>query len=67
MIQDRVYKLKKDHRVPNGVNFKRGQEFSIVTDVVYMEGYPLAPELQAGALYWITNNLTLFTDVTKEW
>ena len=67
MIQNKVYKLKKDSRLQTGVELKAGQEIEIVMDVVYMGGYPLPAEHQQVFLNWIQSNPTLFNDATRNW
>lgn len=67
MIQNKVYKLLKDSRLPTGVELKAGQEIEIVTDVVYMGGYPLPAAHQATFLKWIVENPKLFRDETRTW
>lgn len=67
MIQSRVYRLKKDARLQNGVSFTANQEIEVVMDVVYVGGYPLPFEMQATMLDWIVSNPTLFDDMTKNW
>lgn len=67
MIQNKVVKLIKEAKLPNGLAFPAGQEIEIVTDVVYMGGYPLPPNIQPTMLNWINANPTLFNDVTRKW
>jgi hypothetical protein len=67
MITNKVYKLKKAEEVQPGMPLPAGQELEIVTDVVYMNGYMLPPDLQPLVYNWIINNQTLFDDVTKNW
>jgi len=67
MIQNRVYKLKKDSEVAKGMSLPAGQELEIVQDVVYVNGAMVQPEAQALFYGWITKNPTLFDDVTKNW
>lgn len=67
MIQNRVFKLKADAKLQNGIELKAGQEIEVVTDVVYMGGYPLPPNTQATVLKWIVDNPKLFLDITKNW
>jgi hypothetical protein len=67
MITNRVYKLKKAEEVRPGMPMPAGQELEIVTDVVYMNGYMIPPDLQSLMYNWIVNNPTLFDDVTKNW
>jgi hypothetical protein len=44
-----------------------GQEIEIVTDVVYVNGYMVPPNLQPTFYNWIINNPDLFDDATKNW
>lgn len=67
MITNRVYKLLKTTKLPNGVEFAANQEFEIVMDVVYINGNLLVTNMQAMVLNWIKNNPTLFSDKTKNW
>ena len=67
MIDIKVLKLLKESKLNNGVSFPVGQELEIVMDVVYIGGYPLPPNMQSTTLNWITENPTLFSDVTKNW
>lgn len=65
MIQNKVYKLKKDTTLQDGLTFKMGAEFHIVMDVVYMNGAMLPPNMQPLFYNWITKNPTLFIDDTR--
>jgi hypothetical protein len=67
MITNKVYKLKQDTEVMKGVNLQAGQEIEVVMDVVYMNGYPLPPNLQPTFMAWLKNNPELFKDDTREW
>ncbi len=67
MISNRVYVLINYAKLPNGVQFPAEQEIEVVMDVVYIDGYPLPPNMQGMILNWITSNPTLFRDVTKNW
>jgi hypothetical protein len=51
----------------NGVVFEKGQEIEIVMDVVYVNGYPLPPEMQAMILSWINENSKLLKETTRKW
>ena len=46
---------------------KKGQEFEIVTDVVYMNGFPVPMDMQRMFYTWITQNQNLFSDDTRQW
>lgn len=67
MIQSKVFKLLKKTTLQNGVTLPEGQELEVVMDVVYMQGYPIPPNMQALVLNWIKTNPNLFTDVTRNW
>jgi hypothetical protein len=67
MIQNRVYRLKKDALVAPNIPLPAGKEIEIVTDVVYIDGNMVDPLLQGVFYRWIINNPTLFDDVTKIW
>ena len=67
MIDNKVVSLKKAATLKNGVNFPEGQEIEIVTDVVYVGGYPLPPNMQGLVLNWINSNPDLFTETTRKW
>lgn len=67
MIQSKVYQLLKESKLQNGVEFPSGQEIEIVMDVVYINGFPLPPNMQATTYNWITSNPSLFKDVTRNW
>jgi len=60
MIQNAIYRLKNPCTLVEGMNFKGGEEFHIVTDVVYMQGAMLPPEMQNMFYEWITKNPKLF-------
>ena len=66
-MENKVLTLLKETTLKNGVKFPAGQEIEIVMDVVYVGGYPLPPNMQALTIHWITQNPTLFKDVTKKW
>ena len=67
MITNRVYRLKSDAEVGKDMPLPAGQELEIVTDVVYVNGNMVPPELQILFYNWIVNNPDLFDDVTKNW
>jgi hypothetical protein len=70
-IVDRVFRLKNnfDLKIPNGdtINLKGGSELHIVTDVLYMNGYPLPIGLQDYMINWIINNPNLFINDNRVW
>ena len=66
MIQNKVYRLKQPTSLAAGMDFKGGEEFHIVTDVVYMRGAMLPPEMQDMFYNWITKNPKLFVDDTRQ-
>jgi hypothetical protein len=67
MIKNRVYRLKQAAEVGKDMPLQKGQELEIVTDVVYINGNMVPPNMQSMFYAWIINNPTLFDDVTKNW
>ena len=67
MITNKVVELLETTRLKNGVVFDKGQEIEIVMDVVYVNGYPLPPEMQPMILSWINENNKLFKETTRKW
>jgi len=67
MIRNKVFRLLKTVTLKNGVKLLEKQELEVVMDVVYMEGYPIPPNIQALILNWIKTNPSLFVDVTRKW
>jgi hypothetical protein len=67
MIKSRVYRLKQDAEVGPKMPLNKGQELEIVQDVVYVNGNMVPPNFQPLFYDWVTNNPTLFDDVTKNW
>jgi len=68
-ITNRVFRLKhkKEIEAPTGdmLKFKSGEEFHIVADVLYMNGYPVPAGLQTFLINWIMNNKILFVEDTR--
>ena len=64
-MENGVYRLKKDSKLPNGAEFKQGQEFEIVDSVVYMGGHPLDFRAQNMVLSWMESNKGLFINDTR--
>ena len=64
---EKVHKLKQAATINKELNFKQFQEFEIVNDVVFMNGYMIPPELQKLFYGWIISNESLFMDNTKKW
>jgi hypothetical protein len=64
---DGVYRLKQDSTLGPGLDLKKGQEFEVVQNVIYMGGYPLDPSMQAFFGRWMNNNSKLFDNVTRNW
>jgi hypothetical protein len=67
MIVNKVYRLKNAAEVAQGMSLPAGQELEIVTDVVYVNGNMVPPNLQPLFYNFIINNPSLFIDVTKNW
>jgi len=60
MIQSKIYILKNAVELDQGLSFNGGEEFHIVSDVVYMQGHMLPPDMQDYFYNWITKNPKLF-------
>jgi hypothetical protein len=67
MIVNKVFRLKADAEVGQGMPLKSGQEIEVVTDVLYVNGNMIPPDLQNLFYNWVVNNPNLFDDVTKQW
>jgi hypothetical protein len=67
MITNKVFRLKNATEVAPGMPLQGGQELEIVTDVVYVNGNMVPPDMQSLFYNWIINNQGLFDDVTKNW
>jgi len=67
MIIAKVFKLTQDAKPRKDFDFKKGQEFEIVMNVVYMNGFPVPRELQSLFYNWIITNENLFKDDTRQW
>jgi len=64
--QNYIYKLKEPFTLSEMV-FKKGQEFNIINQVVYMEGFPLPLGLQRQVFNWIMGNKNLFMILNREY
>ncbi len=60
-----VYRLTKDSTIGKDLNFKAGQEFEVVQNVVYMGGYPLPSYLQKTVMDWMDNNKSILINDTR--
>jgi len=60
MLKNGVYVLQEDVTVVKDLRFEKNQEFEVVSEVVYMGGFPLPPDLQRVIITWMANNLKLF-------
>lgn len=67
MITNKVYKLTKNVEVARNMPLQSGQEIEVVMDVVYINGFPLQPELQPLFLRFVNENQSILEDVTKKW
>ena len=68
---NKVFRLRKAMEVsfpniPQPLQFKLGEEFHIVADVLYMNGFPLAAPFQQPIINWIESNPRLFVDDTRQ-
>jgi hypothetical protein len=69
-IGNRVYRLKNGMvlDIPNtteSLKLRNGEEFHIVNDVLYMQGFPVPTGLQAFLIKWIKDNPVLFVNDTR--
>ena len=67
MITEKVYRLTKNVEVGKNMPLQSGQEIEVVMDVVYINGFPLQPELQPLFLKFVMENQSILEDVTKKW
>ncbi len=65
MITNKIQVLKKAAKLNFGLEFPSNTEFHIVTDVVYMQGFMLPPNLQEYIYNWIVSNPTLFKEIFR--
>jgi len=68
---NKVFRLVKPMSVkfpgiPEALVFKLGEEFHIVADVLYMNGFPLPGPFQKPIIDWIETNPRLFVDDTRK-
>jgi len=66
-MTDGVYKLVNDYTLMEGIDLKRGQEFEVVQNVIYVNGYPLDPNMQGHFYQWMTAQPKMFENVTRNW
>lgn len=57
-INQKILILKQDVKINKKLKFDAGTEFEIVSDVVYMGGFPVPPQLQLTFFKWLLNNMT---------
>lgn len=72
LIADRVFRLKygetiKLKGIEQEITFINGEEFHIVSGLLYMRGYPLPGNLQKPILEWIMSNPTKFVGDNRVW
>lgn len=65
MIANKIHLLKKAASLQHGLEFPSNTEFHIVMDVVYMQGFPLPPNLQSLIYNWIVSNPSLFKEIFR--
>ena len=58
----KILRLKQDTTLNGGFEFKKGTEFEVLNDVVYMSGFPVAINTQATLLAWIKANPNIFKE-----
>jgi len=56
-ITQKILILKKDVELIKDLTLSAGTEIEIVSDVVYIKGYPVPPEMQNIFLNWILKNM----------
>jgi hypothetical protein len=57
--------LKSDQTVVKGLDFKKGTEFHVIGEVVYMGGHLLQKNVNKLIYDWINNNPELFMIETR--
>ena len=72
LIGDRVFRLKHGETVTlqeigQPLEFADGEEFHIVSGVLYMKGYPLPGAMQRPLMEWVLNNPTKFVGDNRSW
>lgn len=65
MISNKILLLKRAASLTEEMSFPTGTEFHIVSDVVYMKGFPLPPDLQSLVYNWIVANPKLFKEIFR--
>ena len=58
----KILRLKQDVTLKGGFEFKKGTEFEVLNDVVYMSGLPVSINTQHMLLNWIKENPTIFKE-----
>ena len=69
-INNSVFRLKHAKKIiikgiPQPFEFRNGEEFHIIRDVVYMGGFPLPTNMQELVIKWIKDNPSLFINDTR--
>lgn len=69
-ITNKVYRLKHPQQLnvpgnPDELRFDGGQEFHIVADVLYMNGFPIPQSMQDYLIKWIMDNPLYFIEDTR--
>lgn len=65
MIKNGAYILKKDVTIIKDLNFTKGQEIVVAGNNLYINGLPLPFELQSLVRGWMSKNMKLFIDDTR--
>ena len=65
MIKNGAYILKKDVTIIKDLNFTKGQEIVVAWNNLYINGLPLPFELQSLVRGWMSKNMKLFIDDTR--
>jgi hypothetical protein len=69
-IVNTVFRLKRGGKfklpgIKDEVEFTNGQEFHIVSDLLYMNGFPVPGPMQGPIINWVINNKRLFVEDTR--
>lgn len=57
-INQKILILRKDAKINDELKFDAGTEFEIVSDVVYMGGFPVPPQMQPIFFKWLLDNMS---------
>jgi hypothetical protein len=69
-VVDCVFRLKDAYQLKIGtdvINLEKNQELHIVSDVIYMNGYPIPHAMQRFFIDFVMDNKSLFTLDNRTW